>query len=180
LVGALPHISLSIYPAFGSAQISAWWARSVLYSPTTSAPSRRIMMLVKEVMSDRVIRVAPDCNLKEIAIAMRDGDLGSIPVSEDDKLIGMVTDRDIVIRGLTGTVALHSMTARDVMSPSVKYCYEDQRLEEVLSNMASEQIRRLPVISRDKRLVGIVSLGDLAKESTRREAGEALEGIAKC
>jgi CBS domain-containing protein len=137
-------------------------------------------MLVKEVMSDRVIRVAPDCNLKEIAIAMRDGDVGSIPVSEDDKLIGMVTDRDIVIRGLTGTVALHSMTARDVMSPSVKYCYEDQRLEEVLSNMASEQIRRLPVISRDKRLVGIVSLGDLAQESTRRETGETLEGIAKC
>jgi predicted transcriptional regulator len=83
-------------------------------------------MLVKEVMSDRVIRVSPDCNLKEIAIAMRDADLGSIPVSEDDQLIGMVTDRDIVIRGLTGTVALHTMTARDVMSPSVKYCFEDQ------------------------------------------------------
>ena len=136
-------------------------------------------MLVKEVMSDRVIHVAPDCNLKEIATMMRDGDLGSVPVSEDDKLIGMVTDRDIVIRGLTGTVAFHSMTARDVMSPNIKYCYEDQRLEEVLTNMAREQIRRLPVISRAKRLVGIVSLGDLAKESTLREAGEALEGIAK-
>jgi CBS domain-containing protein len=136
-------------------------------------------MLVKEVMSERVIRVAPESNLHDIAIAMRDADLGSIPVSEDDKLIGMVTDRDIVIRGLTGTMALHTLTARDIMSPSVKYCYEDQRLEEVLSNMATEQIRRLPVVSRDKRLVGIVSLGDLAKESTSRETGEALEKITK-
>jgi len=136
-------------------------------------------MLVKEVMSERVIRVAPESNLRDIAIAMRDADLGSIPVSEDDKLIGMVTDRDIVIRGLTGTMEVHALTARDIMSPTIKYCYEDQRLEEVLSNMASEQIRRLPVISRDKRLVGIVSLSDLAKEATRRETGEALEEIAK-
>ncbi len=136
-------------------------------------------MLVKDVMSERVIRVSPDSSLQEIAIFMRDGDLGSIPVSEDDKLIGMITDRDIVVRGLTGTMEVHSLTARDVMSPSVKYCYEDQKLEDVLSNMAHEQIRRLPVVSREKRLVGIVSLGDLAKESSRREAGEALEEISR-
>ena len=136
-------------------------------------------MLVKEVMSERVIRVAPDCNLKEIAIAMRDGDLGSIPVSEDDKLIGMITDRDIVIRGLTGSMEVHTLTAKDVMSPSVKYCFEDQTIEEVLHNMAKEQIRRLPVVSRDKRLVGIVSLGDLAKEGSRSLTGDTLGKISK-
>ncbi len=136
-------------------------------------------MLVKEVMSDRVIRVSPDSSLQEIAIFMRDGDLGSIPVSEDDKLVGMITDRDIVIRAVAGTMEMHTLTARDVMSPSIKYCYEDQQLEEVLANMADERIRRLPVVSRDKRLVGIVSLGDLAKESSRREAGEALEEISR-
>jgi len=136
-------------------------------------------MLVKEVMSDRVIRVSPDCSLQEIAISMRDGDLGSIPVSEDDKLVGMITDRDLVIRGLAGTMEVHTLTARDVMSPTIKYCYEDQQLDEVLSNMAHEQIRRMPVVSRSKRLVGIVSLGDLAKEGSRLEAGEALEEISK-
>jgi len=136
-------------------------------------------MLVKEVMSDRVIRVSPQTGLREIATFMRDGDIGSIPVAEDDKLVGMITDRDIVVRGLAGTMETHSLTARDVMSPSIKYCFEDEQLEEVLSNMANAQIRRLPVVSRDKRLVGIVSLGDLAKESSRREAGEALEEISR-
>lgn len=135
-------------------------------------------MLVKEVMSERVVRVSADSSLKDIAIAMRDGDLGSIPVSENDKLIGMVTDRDIVIRGLTGTMEMSHLTARDVMSPTIKYCFEDQPLEDVLSNMADERIRRLPVVSREKRLVGIVSLADLAKESTLRETGAALEQIS--
>lgn len=136
-------------------------------------------MQVKDVMSDRVIRVSPESSLQEIAIAMRDGDLGSIPVSEDDKLIGMITDRDIVIRGLTGTLEVHLMTARDVMTPNIKYCYEDQPLEEVLRNMADERIRRLPVVSREKRLVGIVSLGDLSQEGSSKKAGETLESITK-
>jgi CBS domain-containing protein len=136
-------------------------------------------MLVKEVMSDRVVRVSPEGSLKEVATYMRDGDLGSIPVAQDDKLIGMITDRDIVIRGLTGSMEFHTLTAKDVMSPSVKYCFEDQTIEEVLRNMAEEQIRRLPVVSRDKRLVGIVSLGDLAKEGSRSLTGDTLGKIAK-
>jgi CBS domain-containing protein len=136
-------------------------------------------MIVKEVMSSRVIRVAPESSLQEVALAMRDGDLGSIPVAEDDKLVGMITDRDIVVRGLTGTLEIHLMTARDVMSPNIKYCFEDQSLEEVLTSMAEERVRRLPVVSRDNRLVGIVSLGDLATRSFAKQAGEALEEITK-
>ena len=136
-------------------------------------------MIVKDVMSERVIRVTPDSGVQEIAIAMRDGDLGSIPVEDDDKLIGMVTDRDIVIRGLTGSVEIHLLTARDVMSPNVKYCFEDQTVSEVLENMGDERIRRLPVVSRKKRLVGIVSLGDLAQGSAADKSGEALEDITK-
>jgi CBS domain-containing protein len=136
-------------------------------------------MLVRDVMSERVVRVPPDCNLQELATQMRDGDLGSIPVAEDDKLVGMVTDRDIVIRGLTGTMEIKSLTARDVMSPVIKYCFDDQPLEEVLNNMAGEKIRRLPVVSRDKRLVGIVSLGDIAKEGPRNKTAETMGEIAK-
>jgi CBS domain-containing protein len=136
-------------------------------------------MLVKDVMTERVIRVSPESNLREIAKFMLDGDVGSIPVVEDDKLIGMVTDRDIVIRGLSGTLEIHTLTAQDIMSQSIKYCYEDQPLHDVLSDMAREQIRRLPVVSREKRLVGIVSLGDIAKSSAATQAGEALSAIAK-
>ena len=136
-------------------------------------------MLVKDVMTERVIRVAPDSNLREVAKFMLDGDVGSIPVVEDDKLIGMVTDRDIVIRGLSGTLEVQTLTAQDVMSESIKYCYEDQPLQDVLNDMAREQIRRLPVVSREKRLVGIVSLGDIAKSSSPSQAGEALGEIAK-
>jgi CBS domain-containing protein len=136
-------------------------------------------MQIREVMSADVVRVSPDSKLKEIAAAMRDGDLGSIPVALDDKLVGMITDRDIVIRGLTGTLEVHNLTAKDVMSPSVKYCFEDQSVDEVLSNMGDEQIRRLPVVSRKKRLVGIVSLGDLAKKTRPLKAGNTLNEISR-
>jgi len=136
-------------------------------------------MLVKDVMSERVIHVSPDTGLREVAAFMRDGDLGSVPVSEDDKLVGMVTDRDIVVRGLAGTMEVHAITAGDIMSSQIKYCYDDEDIDHVLNNMADLQIRRLPVVSRDKRLVGIVSLGDLAKEGSSRKTGEALEEISR-
>jgi CBS domain-containing protein len=136
-------------------------------------------MLVKDVMSERVIHVTPDTDLQQVAVHMRDGDLGAVPVSEHDKLIGMVTDRDIVIRGLAGTIETHALTARDIMSPAIKYCYEDEPVEQVLDNMAHAQVRRLPVVSRDKRLVGIVSLGDLAKQGAAHKTGATLEEISR-
>jgi len=136
-------------------------------------------MLVKDVMSERVIHVSPDTGLREVATFMRDGDLGSVPVSEDDKLVGMVTDRDIVVRGLAGTLEMHAVTAGDIMSPHIKYCYDDEDIDHVLNNMAELQMRRLPVVNRDKRLVGIVSLGDLSKEGSSRKTGEALEEISR-
>lgn len=136
-------------------------------------------MQVRDLMSERVIHVSPDTGLHIIAAHMRDGDLGSVPVSENDKLIGMVTDRDMVIRGIADATEIQTLTARDVMSEGVKYCYEDEPIDEVLENMASEQIRRLPVVNREKRLVGIVSLGDLAKQGPSRQSGEALGEISK-
>jgi len=135
-------------------------------------------MLIREVMSERVVRVPPECKLREVAAAMRDGDFGVVPVARDDKLIGVVTDRDMVVRGLAETDQVESLCAEDVMSPRVLYCYDDQTVEEVLDNMADKQVRRLPVVNRDKRLVGIVSLGDLSKDSPRTHAGAALEGIS--
>ena len=135
-------------------------------------------MQVKEVMTPRVTFVAPDAQIAEIASRMRDEDIGSVPVAENDRLVGMVTDRDIVIRGLAGAGDARNMRARDVMSPKILYCTEDQSVEEVLKNMGEQQVRRLPVVDRDKRLVGVVSLGDLSK-AAEKKAGGALKDISQ-
>jgi CBS domain-containing protein len=135
-------------------------------------------MQVKEVMTPRVTFVAPDAQIMEVASRMRDEDIGSVPVAENDRLVGMVTDRDIVIRGLANNGDARNMRARDVMSPKILYCTEDQSIEEVLRNMGEQQVRRLPVVDRDKRLVGVVSLGDLSR-AAERKAGGALKDISQ-
>lgn len=121
-------------------------------------------MLVQECMTSMVHTIAPDSSLRAAAVQMGVHDLGSLPVVNvaDEKLVGMVTDRDIVIRGLgcgKGPEAL----ASDVMSNEVLYCRAGDEVDEVLGNMGENQVRRLPVVSDEKRLVGIVSLGDLIK-----------------
>jgi CBS domain-containing protein len=101
-------------------------------------------------------------------------------VGENDRLVGMVTDRDIVLRAVAKGKTPSKSTARDVMSPDIKYCYEDETIEDAARNMASLQVKRLPVLNREKRLVGIVSLGDLAMEPEADEQSkEALLGISQ-
>jgi CBS domain-containing protein len=108
---------------------------------------------------------------------MRDEDIGVVPVTENDRMIGMVTDRDIVVR-CVASGSLDGATARTAMSPRVLYCYEDQSVNEILANMAEQQVRRMPVVSREKRLVGVVSLGDLSQTS-QRKSGESLKEISQ-
>jgi CBS domain-containing protein len=135
-------------------------------------------MQVRDVMTSKVSMVKPDALLSEVAKRMRDEDIGAVPVADGDKLIGMVTDRDIVTRGVAETTDVSRIRARDVMSPKVLYCMEDESVTDVLINMRDEQIRRLPVVNQEKRLVGVVSLGDLSQAETDR-AGDALAGISK-
>ncbi len=135
-------------------------------------------MQIRDVMTSHVSVVKPDTPVSEIAMRMRDEDIGSVPVTDGDKLIGMVTDRDIVTRGLAQSADMSRVQAKDVMSPKILYCMEDETISEVLENMGEEQIRRLPVVNRDKRLVGVVSLGDLSKAEKQR-AGDALAGISE-
>jgi len=135
-------------------------------------------MQIRDVMTPSVVVLPPEAQLGEIARKMRDEDIGSVPIAENDRLVGMVTDRDIVIRGLTDGVDVSTLRARAVMSPHILYCREDQTIEEVLENMADQQIRRLPVVDRDKRLVGMVSLGDLSRAKARK-AGDALKDISQ-
>ena len=135
-------------------------------------------MLISEVMTRKVVIASPDDSLQRAAELMDDIDAGFLPVGENDRLVGMVTDRDITVRATAAGLAPEECTVRDVMSPDVKYVFEDQTVEEVARTMGGLQVRRLPVLSREKRLVGVVSLGDLAlkKESS---ASMALKGVSQ-
>jgi CBS domain-containing protein len=136
-------------------------------------------MKVREAMTRDVRLVTPDQTIREAANLMAELDIGVLPVEKDDRLVGMITDRDITVRAVAEGRGPDT-PIRDVMSAEVKYCFEDQTIEEVTRNMGELRIRRLPVLTREKRLVGILSLGDLAiDESAQDEAGEALGGISR-
>jgi CBS domain-containing protein len=135
-------------------------------------------MRVSEAMT-REVRVAnPGQSIRDVAKIMAEIDAGAMPVGENDRLVGMITDRDIAIRA----VALGKgpdTPVRDVMSTEkVLYCYDDEELDHVAKNMGDEQVRRLPVVNREKRLVGIVSLGDVAQRETRA-ASKAVKGATR-
>ena len=130
-------------------------------------------MEVKDCMTKDVDLCKPDVSLQDAARKMREDDVGALLVRDDDKLIGVVTDRDIVIRALAKGLDA-SATVKDVMSEKVLYCFEDDSVEDCAKNMGDNQVHRLPVLNKDKRLVGIVSLGDLSTKGDVQAAGEAL------
>ena len=135
------------------------------------------MAQIKDVMSPNYKWMAPDSPVAQVAQAMRDMDVGFMPLAENDKMIGMVTDRDITVRAIAEGKDPSNTPARDVMTPKTYYCYDDQDVEEVCNNMGEIQVRRLPVVNRDKRLVGIVSLGDLAQSASRPNVGQTQQQI---
>jgi CBS domain-containing protein len=135
-------------------------------------------MRVPEAMT-RDVRVArPDQTIQDAAKMMSDVDAGVLPVGENDQLVGMITDRDIAVRGIARGKGPDT-PVREVMTADVKYCFDDEDTDQVARNMADQQVRRLPVVNRDKRLVGILSLGDLAVMQGGQPAGEALAGISQ-
>ena len=136
-------------------------------------------MQVSECMTQNVRVANPTETLQDAARAMAGIDAGFLPVGENDKLVGIITDRDIAIRGV-GCGCGPDARIREVMSEDVKYCYADDDVEDILDNMAEQQVRRLPVVDRDKRLVGIVSIGDLAAHSQEAaHTGKALGDISR-
>jgi CBS domain-containing protein len=122
-------------------------------------------MQVKDVMTKGAKCVTPSTSLQEAASKMKNLDVGPLPVCEADHLVGMITDRDITVRATAEALPPRLGQVRDVMTPDVVYCFEDQDVQEAARLMQEKQIRRLVVLNRDKRLVGIVSLGDLAVET---------------
>ncbi len=137
------------------------------------------MQQLRDLMSRNVNVINPETTIEEAAKKMRDGGFGMMPVGEDDRMIGTISDRDIAIRAVAeGKDPLTKV--RDVMSEGVTLVYEDESVEDAAMIMSERQVRRLPVVNRDKRLVGIVALGDFAVESSEiRPAAEALSGISR-
>ncbi len=135
-------------------------------------------MKIANIMTETVETITPDTPVTDIAKKMKERSCGCILVEQDDRLRGVVTDRDIAIRCVAESADPVATTAEQIMSPGVLYCYEDDDVEEVIENMGEQAIRRLPVLNREKRLVGIVSLGDLSVATENESAaGEALERI---
>ena len=137
-------------------------------------------MIVKKCMTSKVELGNPDMTLSEAAKKMRDGDFGILPIEENDRLVGVLTDRDIAVRGVAEGHDPKTMHVRDIMSERVLYCYEDQSLDEVAENLGENQIRRIPVLNRQKRLVGIISLSDLAQAKLNpRQLEDTLIHVSK-
>jgi CBS domain-containing protein len=135
-------------------------------------------MKVSDAMTAEVQLCTPDDTLKDAAQAMAALGVGLLPVTDNERLVGMISDRDIAIRGI-GMGRGPEARVGDVMTAEVRYCYDDQNLDEVSAIMGDIQVRRLPVLNRDKRLVGIIALGDIALAQAGNGTGAALSGISQ-
>jgi CBS domain-containing protein len=135
-------------------------------------------MKAKDIMTRDIFVVSPDTSIQEAAQAMQQQDIGALPVCDGEKILGMVTDRDIAVRGVAK--GLHAQTAVGaIMTTDVSFCLVDDDLDEVREMMSKKQIRRLPVIDDKRNLAGMISLGDIALRDRDREAGETLENISR-
>ncbi len=134
---------------------------------------------VADVMSKDVRLASPEDTVQQAARVMSEQDTGVLPVGENDRLVGLVTDRDLAVRALAAGKDPSKTKLREVMSGEPRYVFEDEPLEKAAASMAEQQVQRMPVLNRDKRLVGIVSVGDLAREAGGELAGRALAGISR-
>ena len=135
-------------------------------------------MKVSDAMSRDVQVVSPEQSIRDAARTMASIDAGVLPVGENDRLIGVITDRDITIRAVAEGKA-PTTKVREVMSQEVLYCYDDQDLDEVAKNMGDMKVRRMPVVNREKRLVGIISFGDLARNESVGTTGQTISTISE-
>jgi CBS domain-containing protein len=136
-------------------------------------------MQVKKAMTTDVELASPTQTIREAALLMGKVDCGALPVADKDSLVGMITDRDIAIRAVAAGKGPNT-PVKEIMSAEVLYCFEDQDIEEVARNISDLKVRRLPVMNREKRLVGILSLGDMARSTNGSDpAGDALKAISE-
>ena len=137
-------------------------------------------MKVNEIITHDPEVIRPETTLIEAAQKMKSMDIGMLPVCDGDRLVGVITDRDIAVRGVAQGYDPKTARVQEVMTPEVIYCFDDEDVKDVAKKMEEKQVRRLPVLNREKRLVGIVSLGDLAVRTGKEKlAGEVLERVSK-
>ena len=132
---------------------------------------------IRDVMTPQCEWIKPEATIADAASIMQAKDIGFLPIGENDRLIGAVTDRDIVTRSVSKAQDPAQTQLRDVMTAKTYYCYDDQAVDEICQNMAEIKVRRLPVVNRDKRLVGVVSLGDLSQQAQDSQIGQAEQQI---
>jgi len=135
-------------------------------------------MKIREIMTTNVECVAPEASLKELATKMKTLDVGFVPICDNDRLAGTVTDRDIVVRGIAGGVDVTTGKAKDVMTKDVHWCFDDQEVKDVAELMRDKEVRRMLILNKDKRLVGVVSIGDISKVE-EKESGKTLKDITE-
>jgi len=135
-------------------------------------------MKVSQKMTRNVRLAHPDDSIQQAARVMAECDAGVLPVGDGERLVGMVTDRDIAVRAVAQGKGPDTKL-REVMTEEVRYCFEDEDLDHVARNMGEQQVRRLPVVNREKRLVGIISIGDIAVGEGPQRAGDALTGVSR-
>ena len=136
-------------------------------------------MKLREIMSDHVEVIHPDDSLQTAAEKMRDRDIGFLPVCDGDRLIGVLTDRDLITRALADGLEAKAILGRDLVTSPAIYCFDDQSVEEAAKLMHDNQIRRLVVLSRDKQMVGVISLGDLAMTASDKLTGDVLQSVSE-
>jgi len=136
------------------------------------------MVKVREAMHPGASWIAPDMSLADVAARMDQEDIGALPVGEDDRLIGMITDRDIVVRGFADKSDPLQLKARDVMSQPIIFCTANEELDDAVRIMERKQVRRLPVIDDNRRMVGMLSLGDVAARAPASLAAETLRAVS--
>ena len=135
-------------------------------------------MKIREIMTTNVECVSPETSITDLAQKMKTLDVGFLGVCENDRLVGTVTDRDIVIRGIASERDINSVPAREIMTHDVFWCYEDDDVKDVAEKMREKDVRRMLILNRDKRLVGVVSIGDIAKVE-EGESGKTLRDISE-
>jgi CBS domain-containing protein len=136
------------------------------------------MKKVSEVMTPNVRLGRPDQTIREAASLMLEADIGSLPIEDHDRLVGMVTDRDLALRAVAHGLG-HDTPVRDVMTTAVKYCHDHEDIEKVARNMAELGVRRMPVVDKEKRLVGIVALSNIAQSGDIEASNSLLDGVAQ-
>jgi CBS domain-containing protein len=135
-------------------------------------------MKVKQIMHKGVQWVSPDTSVTTLARKMKQYDVGALPVGENDRLIGMVTDRDIAVRGVADGKDIGKLTARDIMTKGIIWCRASDSANDAARLMETKQVRRLPVIDENKRIVGILSLGDISHAASQRTATEVMRAVS--